>query len=70
MKWIYAILRELSQVKEIAGDANITWYYEQGDEDMKELGLMLKSLVVCPFSMIEEQEMDKNTYDMILAGKK
>ena len=70
MKWIYSILRELSQDKEIARDASITWYYEQGDEDMKDLGLILKSLVVSPFSMVEVEEMDKNRYDMILAGKK
>lgn len=70
MKWIYSILRELSQGKEIARDASITWYYEQGDEDMKDLGLILKSLVVSPFSMVEVEEMDKNRYDMILAGKK
>ena len=70
MKWIYTILRELSQVNEIAGNATITWYFEQGDEDMKELGFILKSLVASPFTMIEVEEMDKEIYDMILAGKK
>ena len=70
MKWIYTILRELSQVKEIAKDAAITWYYEQGDEDMKELGLILRSLVVSPFSMIEVGDMGKDRYDLILAGKR
>jgi hypothetical protein len=70
MKWIYTILRELSQVNEIAYNATITWYYEKGDEDMKELGFILKSLVVSPFTMIEVEEMDKEIYDMILAGRK
>jgi hypothetical protein len=70
MKWIYTILRELSQVNEIAGNATITWYFEQGDEDMKELGFILKSLVASPFTMIEVEEMDKEIYDMILAGRK
>jgi hypothetical protein len=66
MKWIYTILRELSQEKEIASEARITWYYEQGDEDMKELGLILRSLVVSPFSMVEVVEMDNRSYDKIL----
>ena len=70
MKWIYTILRELSQVSEIANNATIAWYYEKGDEDMKELGFILKSLVVSPFTMIEVEEMDKEIYDLILAGKK
>jgi hypothetical protein len=70
MKWVYTILRELSQVREIANNATITWYYEKGDEDMKELGLILRSLVISPFSMIEVEEMDKGIYELILAGKK
>ncbi|MBK9388756.1 MAG: DUF1987 family protein [Bacteroidetes bacterium] len=70
MKWIYTLLRELSQVREISGNAAISWYYEKGDEDMKELGFILKSLVTSPFTMIEVEEMDKDTYDLILAGKK
>lgn len=70
MKWIYTILRELSLVRAIAGNASITWYYEEGDEDMKELGLILKSLVVSPFSMVEVEDMGKSSYDLILAGKK
>ena len=70
IKWIYTILRELSTVRAIADNASITWYYEEGDEDMKELGLILRSLVVSPFSMLEVEEMDKARYEMILAGKK
>ncbi len=69
MKWIYTILRELSQVRDIALNARLTWYYEQGDEDMKELGYILKSLVACSFTMTEVEEMDKDIYDRILAGK-
>ncbi|HBH84489.1 MAG: hypothetical protein A2X05_00115 [Bacteroidetes bacterium GWE2_41_25] len=70
MKWIYTILREMSQVKEFARDATITWYYEEGDEDMKDLGLILKSLVVSTFTMIEVEEMDKGRYEMVLAARK
>jgi hypothetical protein len=70
MKWIYTILRELSQVREIADKASIKWYYEEGDEDMKELGLILRSLVVSPFSMVEVEDMGKERYEMVLAGKK
>ena len=70
MKWIYTILKEVSQVKEISMNASIAWYYEEGDEDMKELGFILKSLVTCPFRMIEVEELDKGVYDLIQEGKK
>jgi hypothetical protein len=69
MKWIYTILKELSQENEIAGNSTITWYYEKGDEDIKELGYILKSLVLSPFSLVEVEEMDKGVYENILAGK-
>jgi hypothetical protein len=70
MKWIYTILKEISQVRDLSLNATITWYYEAGDEDMKELGFILKSLVTSPFKMIEVEEMDKGVYDLILEGKK
>src|SRR5512140_267979 len=51
MKWLYILLRELSQIKEMSENAIITWYYEEGDEDMCELGFILRSLVDCPFTI-------------------
>jgi hypothetical protein len=29
IKWIFTILRELSEMKEIIKNASVTWYYEQ-----------------------------------------
>jgi hypothetical protein len=52
-KWIFNILKEIS-------------YYEQGDDDMCELGYILKSLIDCPFVFIEVEEMNKNGYEKIL----
>jgi hypothetical protein len=37
----------------------IIWYYDQGDEDMCELGFILRSLVECPFFVIETEGMDR-----------
>jgi len=64
-KWIFTILRELSEMKEISDNAKITWYYEQGDEDMCELGFILRSLVDCPFVIVEVDEMNSNRYEKI-----
>lgn len=69
MKWVYTILKELSQVSNIALNASISWYYERGDEDMKELGYILKSLVTSFFTMTEVEEMDNDIYKKILEGK-
>jgi hypothetical protein len=65
-KWIFSILKKLSAIKEISSNTRVTWYYEQGDEDMCELGFILKSLVDCPFVLIEVDEMNKARYEMIL----
>jgi hypothetical protein len=68
-KWIYTILKELSAMKKIAQNAKVTWYYEQGDEDMCELGFILRSLVDCPFIVIEIDDMNKTRYEEIFSGK-
>lgn len=67
IKWIFTILRELSEIKEIVKNTNVTWYYELGDEDMCELGFILRSLVECPFIVVEVEEMNRARYDKILS---
>ena len=67
IKWIFTILRELSEMKEIVKNASVTWYYEHGDEDMCELGFILRSLVECPFVVVEVDEMNKARYEKILS---
>jgi len=67
IKWIFTILRELSEMKDIVNNASVTWYYEHGDEDMCELGFILRSLVECPFVVVEVDEMNKGRYEKILS---
>jgi hypothetical protein len=67
-KWIFNILRELSEMKEMVMNARVTWYYEQGDEDMCELGFILRSLVECPFVVVEMDEMNRVKYEKILSS--
>ncbi len=65
-KWIYTILKELSEMKDLANNASITWYCEMGDEDMGELGFILRSLVDCPFVVVEVDEMNRESYSRFL----
>jgi uncharacterized protein YkuJ len=67
-KWIYTIIKELSEMKGVVSNAKITWYYEEGDEDMCELGYILKSLIRCSFILVEVDDMSKGSYDRILSG--
>ena len=59
IKWIYAILKELGKIPSMATRARIAWYYEEGDEDMCDLGLILRSLVNCPFVITEVDDINK-----------
>jgi hypothetical protein len=68
IKWIFTILRELSEMRDIVNNASVTWYYEHGDEDMCELGFILRSLVDCPFVVVEVEEMNKARYEIILSN--
>jgi hypothetical protein len=52
IKWIYAILKEIAGIEDSYARIRVTWNYEREDEDMHELGLMLKSFIDCPFLII------------------
>jgi hypothetical protein len=67
-KWIFTILKDLADMKEMIRNARITWYYERGDEDMRELGFILRSLVECPFVVVEVDEMNSDRYKKLLSG--
>jgi len=69
-KWIYSILKELAGLNEISDSTSVTWYFEQGDDDMGELGFILRSLVECPFVVVEVNEMSSKKYDQILTAQK
>lgn len=63
IKWLYGILKELSKIPEMASHAKISWYYEEGDEDMCDLGFILRSLVSCPFLITEVDDISKQDFD-------
>jgi hypothetical protein len=66
-KWLYLLLRELSGINGISENAIITWYYEEGDEDMRELGFILRSLVNCQFTIMEVNSMNDKVYEDLLS---
>lgn len=69
IKWIFTILKELSELKEMSENTSVTWYYEHGDEDMCELGFILRSLVECSFIVVEADEMNSEMYKKISTDK-
>lgn len=67
-KWIYLVLKALSELRNIQTNAKIIWYYERGDDDMCELGFILRSVVDCPFLVVEVEEMNTIRYESIIKG--
>jgi hypothetical protein len=59
IKWVYALLKEFAKIPNMSVRAKISWYYEEGDEDMCDLGFILKSLVDCPFTIVEVDDLYK-----------
>jgi hypothetical protein len=66
-KWLYILLRDISEMKDFSSEAVITWYYEEGDEDMSELGYIIRSLVDCRFSIVEVPSMLNSFYRELLS---
>ena len=56
MKWIFEILRVFLKDPGIKEKLNVNWYYEEGDDDMRELGEILKSFLNTSFQLIETPE--------------
>jgi len=63
IKWVYAILKELARIPNMSARAKISWYYEEGDEDMCDLGFILRSLVNCSFHIVEVDDIYKQKFD-------
>jgi len=68
IKWLYLIIRELAEMCNMSDSITITWYYEQGDEDMKELGYIIKSLLRCSFSIVSVKNMNEDLYRMLVTN--
>jgi len=69
IKWLYIFLKRLSAAQAVAENTEVTWYYERGDEDMRELGTILRSLVECPFTFVEVTKMNEEFYGHFLSGR-
>jgi len=65
-KWIYNIIKQLAGMENLVRNVRIVWYYDVGDEDMCELGFILRSLVDCPFYVIESEGMDRMPDDQVI----
>jgi uncharacterized protein YkuJ len=51
-KLVQDILIKLEQLQEKGADVKVTWYYEQDDEDMLDLGIEFKENVNIPFEIV------------------
>lgn len=67
-KWIYLMLKEISDTRDLMLNGQVNWYYEQGDDDMSELGFILRSLVDCPFVVTEVDKMHRDRYEQIISA--
>jgi len=55
-KCVFDILKVLDGYYEKGHEIIINWYYEEGDDDMLDLGIHLKSFVKAPFNFIENEQ--------------
>lgn len=55
-QWVFAVLKEFGTNPELEGKVKINWFFEEGDDDMEELGNILQSMVPHPITIIETEE--------------
>ena len=54
-KCVFDILKILDDMYTNGHEIVINWYYEEGDDDMLDLGIHLKSFIKAPFNFIENE---------------
>ena len=55
-KCILDIFKQLEQIVKLEKEIVINWYYEEDDEDMREVGIDYQTIIKVPFNMIEIEE--------------
>lgn len=55
-KWVFNLISLLGEKPELVDKLEITWFYEEGDDDMAELGNIFKSLIPVKFILIKTTE--------------
>lgn len=55
-KCLVEIFRKLEKVHQCGKEVEVTWYYEEEDEDMQESGEDFKEIIKLPISMVKLEE--------------
>ena len=54
-KWVYAVIKKLAVYRNVHEKVMIEWYFEKGDEELYELGQIIRSFIDCPFIYYETE---------------
>lgn len=55
-KWIYAIIKKLGAYRNVHEKIKVEWFYENGDDELYELGHIIHSFIDCPFIYYEVEQ--------------
>jgi hypothetical protein len=55
-KCILDLFKQLENIARLEKDIVINWYFEEDDEDMREVGIDYETIIKVPFKMIEIEE--------------
>lgn len=64
-KCVFDILKIVDDIYTSGNDVEINWYYEEGDDDILDLGMHLKSFIKAPFNFIETEAIIGKLDDLI-----
>ncbi len=56
-KCILDLFKKLEELKEVAKEVNINWYYESDDEDMEEAGQDFQAIINVPMKLISVESL-------------
>ena len=65
IKWIYVIVKEFFETKELSDKLVIKWFYEEEDDDVEELGHVFSVLLQKEFDIVE---INSSVFDLAKTG--
>jgi hypothetical protein len=55
-KWVYGIISELATIPNVHKNVKVEWHYEKGDDELFELGKIIRTFINCPFLFYETEQ--------------
>ena len=67
VKWLFVLLKDMFSDCFVKDSSSITWFFDEEDDDMQELGYVFQALVACKFTLTSVDTINDEIYEEIIS---